>query len=1072
MRKKWLALLLSLCMVLSLFPAAVFAEGGDAAETGGTKYPTLQGAIAAAGSGKTVTLLKDVKEDVAVSGDKSIILDLNGNTLTNVSGHTVTVSFGGSLTITDRQGGGGVDNVTHAKSAVFNNGTVVLSGGNYTRSAENSTTNSYYTILNHGSMTIEKGASVTQKGHFSSMIASGYYNYFSGNSSSGYVKGENWQYPELTITGGTFTGGLNTVKNDDGGILDISGGTFSNTAQSAVMNWNKTTISGGNFSTKAENVIANGYLPGGVDEGKLTITGGSFQCFGTLLGVGSEAKSTGTIALKGGSFQYKNAVFPELPTSISKGTTEISGGSFSTDVTEYLAPGKAAVEEDGKWVIQQLPYVASIGDVRYYSLAEAVADAESGSVIELLQDAKGGGVVFKENGRTLTIDFNGFTYTVTNPTVGSAGTETNGFQLLKGNTVTLKNGTLKAGSSARILLQNYCDLTLEDITVDCRESSQCGYALSNNFGNITLKGNTNLYAAEGKTAFDLWYGLSQVYYDGVSVTVDESMTGTIQGKIEYGSQVSKEGWQEKTKLEIRGGHFDGNFAASSEGALEGANIAIYGGYFTSDPSDYAAEGYVAIASDKAGYSYKVTEKAYTGDIEVRPDVSDNDVRKEQISDDINEAEKDALLKAAGSVKVSDLAAQSGNIANEITEEEANQAADALREETGKETKDEDITIYVQTFLDVQPKDYNAAESTLVLDVTPRYQVVASTADTAGQIDLEGKDKNAVVQESGELEIVSPVELSLQLPDGFSDNPKLYITHTKEGGKQYVYTGTLEGNTLTFTNPHGFSEFSVGKENPAAAEIEHIGYLSLQDAVDEVANNDTIVLLKEGQEATVSKIVRFTLSSVGGYTAEIQPGPRYSMSYDEDTGTYAFTRRHVTNSDGESIGWELPLRGDTSPAFESDTTYDLTVNDVYQFRITSLDGHTPAMTLGNGNFRVELASRSGNDYFFKVYVQGNVGSTCGVFVDGQYLLTLTVGGSAVVSDTTAPFTVAQGGTYQFKLTAAQQPAFAAGSPCFTVEYAGNSGNDWFYKVHAVGEAGESSGFYINGSASPVAVASIG
>ena len=174
----------------------------------------------------------------------------------------------------------------------------------------------------------------------------------------------------------------------------------------------------------------------------------------------------------------------------------------------------------------------------------------------------------------------------------------------------------------------------------------------------------------------------------------------------------------------------------------------------------------------------------------------------------------------------------------------------------------------------------------------------------------------------------------------------------------------------------------------------------------------------------------------------------------------------------SKGRPLPLRGDTSPAFESDTTYDLTVNDVYQFRITSLDGHTPAMTLGNGNFRVELASRSGNDYFFKVYVQGNAESTCGVFVDGQYLLTLTVGGSAVISDTTAPFTVAQGGTYQFKLTAAQRPAFAAGSPCFTVEYAGNSGNDWFYKVHAVGEAGESSGFYINGSASPVAVASIG
>ena len=204
-----------------------------------------------------------------------------------------------------------------------------------------------------------------------------------------------------------------------------------------------------------------------------------------------------------------------------------------------------------------------------------------------------------------------------------------------------------------------------------------------------------------------------------------------------------------------------------------------------------------------------------------------------------------------------------------------------------------------------------------------------------------------------------------------------------------------------------------------------------------------------------------------------------LAEDPDKGTNLKpskpSRPGNSGNSGGSSGRPLPSGGsgtETGPAFESDTTYDLTVNDVYQFRITSLDGHTPAMTLGNGNFRVELASRSGNDYFFKVYVQGNAGSTCGVFVDGQYLLTLTVGGSAVVSDTTAPFTVAQGGTYQFKLTAAQRPAFVAGSPCFTVEYAGNSGNDWFYKVHAVGEAGESSGFYINGSASPVAVASIG
>ena len=188
---------------------------------------------------------------------------------------------------------------------------------------------------------------------------------------------------------------------------------------------------------------------------------------------------------------------------------------------------------------------------------------------------------------------------------------------------------------------------------------------------------------------------------------------------------------------------------------------------------------------------------------------------------------------------------------------------------------------------------------------------------------------------------------------------------------------------------------------------------------------------------------------------------------------------ITSLDREpGYGSPLPMAGEGSEApsstgFESDTNADLTVNGRYQFRITSLDGHTPVFTVNNMNFTVSLASRSGNDYFYVITCAGTPSSTAAVSVDGKYLMTATVGGSAsgVDSDTTHPFTVAQGGTYQFRLTAAARPSFAAGSASFTVEYAGNSGNDWFYKVHAVGQAGDSCGFYINGEAQAVAVATI-
>lgn len=163
----------------------------------------------------------------------------------------------------------------------------------------------------------------------------------------------------------------------------------------------------------------------------------------------------------------------------------------------------------------------------------------------------------------------------------------------------------------------------------------------------------------------------------------------------------------------------------------------------------------------------------------------------------------------------------------------------------------------------------------------------------------------------------------------------------------------------------------------------------------------------------------------------------------------------------------------SSGFVSDTTSDLTVNGTYQFRITSLDGTIPFLTVDNANFRVKFASQEGNDFFFKIHAQGAAGSTTVVSVNGVRLLTATVGGSAtgVISDTTAPFTVKKGETYQFRLTASERPSFAAGSASFTVEYAGQIGSDYFYKVYAAGNAGDGCGFYINGEASPVAVATI-
>lgn len=173
-----------------------------------------------------------------------------------------------------------------------------------------------------------------------------------------------------------------------------------------------------------------------------------------------------------------------------------------------------------------------------------------------------------------------------------------------------------------------------------------------------------------------------------------------------------------------------------------------------------------------------------------------------------------------------------------------------------------------------------------------------------------------------------------------------------------------------------------------------------------------------------------------------------------------TPSQPTIDDDSSPGYSLPSVSEGTRNFVSDTTSSLTVNGKYQFRITSLDGHKPVMTLSSANFTVELASQNGNDYFYAIRCVGAVGSTANVLVDGRHVVTATVGTAGVVSDTTQPFTVTKGSTYQFKLTSASRPVFTGNNANFTVTYAGNSGSDWFFKVTAVGATGASTTFSAN------------
>lgn len=310
----------------------------------------------------TITLSGNIEGDFTVAENKNIVLDLNGFKITNKSGHTITNN--GTLTIKDSSEGktGTIDNVTHARAAVWNNGIAVLEGGTYTRSLENgqskedSGNNSYYNIVNHNHMTIESGVTVKQDGNFSSMIENGWYN---GNENKE-------KTPSIMIIeGGTFSGGLNTVKNDDYGELTINDGDFSNISQAAFLNWNTATINGGNFEVNdnADAVILNGYGNATMDKGELTINDGNFNTEQNDVSFvqtmySDPGYTSGTIEVNGGNI-YGDILLSDVTEgatlSIANGVT-INGnitnqGVANVGVTNATVTGSVSNAGEGNVII-------------------------------------------------------------------------------------------------------------------------------------------------------------------------------------------------------------------------------------------------------------------------------------------------------------------------------------------------------------------------------------------------------------------------------------------------------------------------------------------------------------------------------------------------------------------------------------------------------------------------------------------------------------------------------------------------------------------------------------------------
>ena len=379
------------------------------------------------------------KADVVIPEGKTVTLDLNGKTITNVTNHTITNY--GTLTV---KGEGVVDNVTHQKCALFNLGTATLLGGEYTRSLENSSTNSWYAIKNLGHLTIgaegeECSVQVIQDGNFSSLITNGYYD-ADGKAGgdydtySGLVTTDD-KLPTLTINGGTFRGGINTVKNDNHSVATINGGEFVNTTQATVLNWNELTINGGTFNADSNALYAviTSY-DGSTDynNGITNIAGGKF---------------TGAIIADYGAANVHYA---------------ISGGEFSTmPKAAYFEDGFVADCDDfGIYKVKKGTFAIEVGEYKFVGndLRQAILFAKDGDTVKLLDDTKATmqSTTVKAE---ITIDLNGKTITAANDMLFI-------LNLKAEKDITIKNGSLSGKAINVVAAADDVHINISGITVE------------------------------------------------------------------------------------------------------------------------------------------------------------------------------------------------------------------------------------------------------------------------------------------------------------------------------------------------------------------------------------------------------------------------------------------------------------------------------------------------------------------------------------------------------------------------------------------------------------------------------
>ena len=611
------------------------------ASVGDAKYASLAAAIAAANNGDTVTLLKDVTENVEIAKEKNLTLDLNGKTL---SGGTGT-----------------------AKAALSNLGTITIQDTSAAKTGtikrdDNGTTGetSYYVIRNQGTMTIESGTVINNSG------------YRKANSTGSMVGSslicngdDDALTPVLNIEGGKFVQeNFIAIKNGLLGTLNVSGGEISS-KHSAIQNWYKATITGGTINGQ---LWTDAFVwAEGTSIGETKI-GGNAEFNGEIV---MDITGTNVIPKLEITDGELNVTKWNITTAAANAGAKpaVSGGKFTSAVPEnYCAEGFIPTKNaDGTYGVKAGAYAAQIGDVKYETLQAAIDAAVRNATVKMLADTRENVTIDK----AMTLDLNGHTLnggtvkgtptlkidtarvTVMDSSEAKTGTimredtaENSGVSshyvidiqgrnaLLTFNSGNVRNNSGNADGSKGASLVRVGDDNNKKVhpvlTIAGGTFTQDNFiVIKVDFGTLHLKGGT----VNSKTSYAVenWLNanikgdavvngaVSSWTYSAGSNSTLEISGGTVNGNVESVSYDGAEG--KLAKVKITGGTVNGTLSTkrynnATAPSKDMATIEVTGGTFDRDPTKYVVEGSTVNANSDGtfgvakAYLAKVGETSY------------------------------------------------------------------------------------------------------------------------------------------------------------------------------------------------------------------------------------------------------------------------------------------------------------------------------------------------------------------------------------------------------------------------------------------------------------------------------